>query len=142
MKRTTIAALMLTGCALDWTGPGDDLDADQADDDVAELLEADVDGGDHADDARQLEAEPDADVNDQVDDPGPETPDEDDGWTDPAGEDGGDGSTGELCLETCNVMWDPARIGRCDDGGPGSGSSVCDYGTDCSDCGPRPAGEP
>ena len=29
--------------------------------------------------------------------------------------------------------------GDCDDGGPGSDYDECDYGTDCSDCGPRPA---
>ena len=28
--------------------------------------------------------------------------------------------------------------GDCDDGGPGSDYDICDYGTDCSDCGPRP----
>ncbi len=27
--------------------------------------------------------------------------------------------------------------GECDDGGPGSDTSVCELGTDCSDCGPR-----
>jgi len=28
--------------------------------------------------------------------------------------------------------------GDCDDGGPGSDYDICDYGTDCSDCGSRP----
>ncbi len=30
-----------------------------------------------------------------------------------------------------------AFSGRCDDGGPGSRSDICDLGTDCLDCGPR-----
>ena len=38
------------------------------------------------------------------------------------------------CTDTC--PW--AGDGECDDGGPGSDYSVCPYGTDCSDCGPRP----
>ena len=39
-----------------------------------------------------------------------------------------------ICTNTCE--W--ARDGECDDGGEGSDYSVCDYGTDCSDCGSRP----
>ena len=41
-----------------------------------------------------------------------------------------------------------SRNGRCEDGGPGSyhsgyyGSALCEYGTDCSDCGFRPAYSP
>jgi hypothetical protein len=38
-----------------------------------------------------------------------------------------------LCTDTCQF----ANDGLCDDGGPGSDYSVCDYGTDCADCGPR-----
>jgi len=38
-----------------------------------------------------------------------------------------------LCTETCTR----ARDGECDDGGPGSVSSLCTLGTDCTDCGPR-----
>ncbi len=33
-----------------------------------------------------------------------------------------------------------ASDGDCDDAGPGSGSSICAYGTDCADCGPRDPG--
>jgi hypothetical protein len=33
------------------------------------------------------------------------------------------------------------RDGVCDDGGPGSDYSVCQLGSDCSDCGPRAAPE-
>ena len=42
-----------------------------------------------------------------------------------------------LCAETCigNPQW--ASDGICDDGGPGSAYTDCQYGTDCSDCGPR-----
>jgi len=118
MRRATIAALMLSGCALDWTGP-DELDAEQ--------------------DAEQVEAVPDDAGDDQVDDPGADQADEDDGWTDPAGEDGGDEAAGELCTNTCNAGFLPSRIGRCNDGGPGSWDHDCDYGTDCQDCGPRSA---
>ena len=46
--------------------------------------------------------------------------------------DGGDSGTG-LCTDTCLYAYD----GECDDGGPGSDYSVCDYGTDCFDCGER-----
>ncbi|MEM6956302.1 MAG: hypothetical protein AAF645_11455 [Myxococcota bacterium] len=37
------------------------------------------------------------------------------------------------CTNTCSFADD----GDCDDGGPGSDFSVCDFGTDCGDCGPR-----
>lgn len=39
-----------------------------------------------------------------------------------------------LCDETCDWSDD----GVCDDGGPGSEGSPCDFGTDCLDCGGRP----
>src|SRR5690554_5642038 len=42
-------------------------------------------------------------------------------------------SGGPLCTNTCAYAFD----GVCDDGGPGSAYSVCDYGSDCADCGPR-----
>ncbi len=42
-------------------------------------------------------------------------------------------SVGALCGDTCG--W--ANDGECDDGGEGSAYSVCDLGTDCTDCGPR-----
>lgn len=45
------------------------------------------------------------------------------------------GGDGEICEDTC--PW--AGDGECDDGGPGADYDGCDYGTDCSDCGPRPA---
>jgi hypothetical protein len=125
MRHTTIATLLLSGCALDWSGPPDDDVADQD----AEQLE-------------QFEADPDDAGGDQVDDPGSDQADEDDGWTDPAGEDGGEESAADICLDSCNDGFHPERIGRCDDGGTGSSSSDCDYGTDCTDCGPRPAEEP
>ena len=37
------------------------------------------------------------------------------------------------CENTCTYSND----GDCDDGGPNSVFSVCDYGTDCADCGDR-----
>jgi len=49
---------------------------------------------------------------------------------------GGSGTTSgtpELCTDTCTYAAD----GECDDGGPGSLYSVCELGTDCTDCGPR-----
>lgn len=39
----------------------------------------------------------------------------------------------ELCSDTCGTSHD----GECDDGGPDSLYSICDFGTDCADCGPR-----
>lgn len=42
-------------------------------------------------------------------------------------------AAGDLCTDTCQHPGD----GDCDDGGPGSIYSLCEYGTDCSDCGPR-----
>ena len=45
---------------------------------------------------------------------------------------GGAGS-GSSCSDTCGYAGD----GACDDGGPGSSFSVCSFGTDCTDCGPR-----
>ena len=39
----------------------------------------------------------------------------------------------ELCDDTCAWPGD----GWCDDSGPGSSYSVCDFGTDCTDCGAR-----
>ncbi len=43
-----------------------------------------------------------------------------------------------LCTNTCR--W--AADGECDDGGSGSDYSVCEFGTDCADCGPRDPQEP
>ena len=37
------------------------------------------------------------------------------------------------CGDACLFVVD----GTCDDGGPGSESSICLYGEDCADCGPR-----
>ena len=44
---------------------------------------------------------------------------------------------GMLCTNTCRHAHD----GDCDDGGPGADYNLCEYGTDCADCGPRPADE-
>jgi|GEM_PF-5563431 len=41
------------------------------------------------------------------------------------------------CVDTCSY----AQDGACDDGGPLSEFSLCDLGTDCSDCGPRLDGD-
>lgn len=41
----------------------------------------------------------------------------------------------DVCENTCESTGD----GECDDGGEGSDFDVCAYGTDCDDCGPRPA---
>ena len=38
-----------------------------------------------------------------------------------------------LCADTCEYAGD----GACDDGGPGSEFALCEYGTDCQDCGAR-----
>ena len=46
--------------------------------------------------------------------------------------DGSDYTLG-LCDDTCNF----ANDGACDDGGPNASFSVCDFGTDCTDCGGR-----
>jgi hypothetical protein len=48
----------------------------------------------------------------------------------------GTGGAGDriFCTDTCSTAYD----GLCDDGGPGSLYSVCEYGTDCNDCGARP----
>ncbi|MBX3248350.1 MAG: hypothetical protein KF901_14315 [Myxococcales bacterium] len=40
------------------------------------------------------------------------------------------------CTNTCTYAFD----GDCDDGGPGADYSLCEYGTDCDDCGPRSGG--
>lgn len=47
---------------------------------------------------------------------------------------GGDGGGADVCEETC--QW--SRDGECDDGGPDSLFDGCAYGSDCTDCGPRP----
>ena len=44
-----------------------------------------------------------------------------------------DGDVDLGCNDTCNFSDD----GDCDDGGPDSDYSVCDFGTDCTDCGRR-----
>lgn len=40
---------------------------------------------------------------------------------------------GQICADTCAS----ARDGECDDGGPSSLHAVCDFGSDCADCGVR-----
>ena len=49
------------------------------------------------------------------------------------------------CTESCppTSAWNPApgyfsNDGDCDDGGAGSEYSICKFGQDCVDCGPRP----
>ena len=39
----------------------------------------------------------------------------------------------QICTNTCRY----ANDGQCDDGGPESSNSLCEYGTDCQDCGSR-----
>ena len=48
---------------------------------------------------------------------------------------------GTLCENTCEFAFDFIKFGDryCDDGGANSQLDACDYGTDCGDCGPRPA---
>ena len=46
-----------------------------------------------------------------------------------------DAALGETSLST--DIYEYAHDGECDDGGTGSDFAVCDYGTDCDDCGPR-----
>ncbi len=48
-------------------------------------------------------------------------------------DDSGGGGGDLLCTDTCSYAGD----GECDDGGSGSDSAVCEYGTDCTDCGFR-----
>lgn len=48
------------------------------------------------------------------------------------------GAQTSMCenIESCKLLRSISN-GVCDDGGPGSDFAVCDYGTDCADCGPR-----
>jgi hypothetical protein len=55
------------------------------------------------------------------------------GGTGGSGGSGGSVSAGG-CTDTCRDSGD----GACDDGGEGSDFDICELGTDCSDCGPRP----
>lgn len=48
--------------------------------------------------------------------------------------DGSGSMPGMLCTNTCATANDQ----ECDDGGPLSVYSICELGTDCADCGPRP----
>ncbi len=52
-----------------------------------------------------------------------------------AGSDSADcrGGGGGACTDSCTYAGD----GECDDGGPSATTSVCDLGTDCTDCGAR-----
>ncbi|MGD2109828.1 MAG: hypothetical protein PVI86_10585 [Phycisphaerae bacterium] len=56
-------------------------------------------------------------------------------WADPACRGLDEDTPG--CTDTCQFAFD----GTCDDGGPGSSYSLCELGTDCSDCGPRGEGD-
>ncbi len=51
---------------------------------------------------------------------------------------GGGGSADEICYNYCTWSFD----GECDDGGPGAVTGLCEYGTDCADCGPREGDNP
>ncbi|MEE2789852.1 MAG: putative metal-binding motif-containing protein [Myxococcota bacterium] len=54
------------------------------------------------------------------------------------------GSEGMLAVEACDDTCTFANDDECDDGGPGTDPedfAVCDFGTDCTDCGPRQTGE-
>eukprot|EP00966_Prymnesium_polylepis_P177110 4102030-Prymnesium_polylepis.1 len=44
-------------------------------------------------------------------------------------------STATICTDFCRFSSDT----DCDDGGPGSEYTLCNFGDDCIDCGPRPA---
>ncbi len=97
---------------------------------------------DEQQDTEQLEAEPDAgdagdDVVDTYDRGEADTSDDDDGWTDPAGEDGGSEAEAPRSICDNDCMFPPPINGYCEDGGPGSVSSLCPLGTDCNDCGVR-----
>eukprot|EP00900_Chrysochromulina_parva_P005704 jgi/Chrpa1/15134/Chrysochromulina_OHIO_Genome00020374-RA len=46
-------------------------------------------------------------------------------------------STSTLCNDLCVGFPTYASDGFCDDGGPGAEFPDCQYGTDCTDCGPR-----
>jgi hypothetical protein len=48
---------------------------------------------------------------------------------------GGGGQGAPICENTCGT----ANDDDCDDGGPNADFDVCAYGTDCNDCGERPA---
>jgi len=51
----------------------------------------------------------------------------------------------QLCANSCqnsyyqlpDLLGAAATVGVCDDGGNASATSLCGYGTDCADCGPR-----
>ncbi|MEM7136262.1 MAG: hypothetical protein AAF500_06785 [Myxococcota bacterium] len=49
------------------------------------------------------------------------------------GDSSGEGSGSALCSNTCDFP----RDGECDDGGDGSVTTLCSFGTDCDDCGAR-----
>eukprot|EP00965_Chrysotila_dentata_P028488 946157-Pleurochrysis_carterae.AAC.1 len=44
-----------------------------------------------------------------------------------------------ICLDACSPSWRYNFNSICENGGPGSESNSCEYGTDCSDCGLRGA---
>ena len=51
---------------------------------------------------------------------------------------GGSGATGAAAGSGCTNTCQHANDGECDDGRPGSITSLCGAGTDCADCGPVP----
>ena len=48
-----------------------------------------------------------------------------------------DSFTHPRVAESCSNLCAYSHDGECDDGGPGSDTSVCELGTDCTDCGGR-----
>lgn len=68
----------------------------------------------------EVSSDGDGDADDDADGPDAVEPD-------------ADADAPTLCRDTCAF----AGGGTCDDGGEGSTSYLCDYGTDCEDCGPR-----
>jgi hypothetical protein len=49
---------------------------------------------------------------------------------------GGGGGAAPAAAGTCTNSCEHANDGECDDGRPGSVTSLCRSGTDCADCGP------
>jgi len=93
-----------------------------------QLTEYYPDSGVDADSASDTGLDDTGGPDTQVDDTDTGNPDTDTG---PVDTDTGGGGT--VCTNTCSDAGD----GWCDDGGPGSDFSICAFGTDCADCGPR-----
>ena len=61
--------------------------------------------------------------------------------TDCGGTLGGGSATGYIGAEYCTTTCPWSSDGECDDGGPNSETSLCDFGSDCTDCGARYDGD-